>query len=74
MISGQSEYKQVLAEESELISETNLFISSLVPLKLVNINTNETVWENPDPSSVRFCRPILIEFSKETPEKYKWWK
>lgn len=67
--SGQSEYKQVLAEESELISDTNLFIASLVPLKLVNMNTNETVWENPVPSSVRFCRPILIEFSKETPEK-----
>ena len=29
------------------------------------------MWENPVPSSVRFCRPILIEFSKETPEKTK---
>lgn len=67
--SGQSEYKQILPEESELISDANLFISSLVPLKLIEVNTNKVLWENPVPSSVRFCRPILIEFSKETPEK-----
>ncbi|KAL4720538.1 hypothetical protein ACJJTC_001434 [Scirpophaga incertulas] len=33
------------------------------------MNTNEVLWNSPAPSSVRFCRPILIEFSKETPEK-----
>jgi hypothetical protein len=26
------------------------------------------VWKNPRPSSPRFCRPIKIEFLKETPE------
>ena len=39
--SGQSEYKQVLPEESEFISDANLFISSIVPLKLIDIDTNE---------------------------------
>lgn len=67
--SGQSEYKQPLSEESDLISDSNLFISSLVPLRLIDTNTNEVLWTNPVPSSVRFCRPILIEFSKETAEK-----
>lgn len=67
--SGQSEYKQVLTEENELISDANLFICSLVPIKLCNEDTKETLWQNPAPSSVRYCRPILIEFSKETPDK-----
>ena len=69
--SGQSEYKQKLPEESELISDANLFITSFVPIKLTDETTGTTVWQNPVPSSVRFCRPILIEFSKETPEKTK---
>lgn len=67
--SGQYEYKQILSGESELISDANLLISSLVPIKLINENTNDMIWQNPTPSSVRFCQPISIEFSKETPEK-----
>lgn len=66
--SGQSEYKQILSGEGEFISDANLLISSLVPLKLVEKGTKELIWQNPTPSSVRFCRPILIEFSKETVE------
>lgn len=62
--SGQSQYKQKLPEESELISDANLFITSLVPIKLINELTGDVVWQNPVPSSVRFCRPILIEFCK----------
>lgn len=65
--SEQCEYKQILAGESELISDANLLISSLVPIRLINEDTNDVIWQNP--SSVRFCRPISIEFSKETPEK-----
>lgn len=67
--SGQSEYKQVLLEESADISDANLFIVSLVPLKLVDEENNSVVWQNPTCSSVRYCRPILIEFAKETIEK-----
>lgn len=67
--SGQSEYKQKLPGESELISDANLFIASFVPIRLIDESTGRIVWQNPAPSSVRFCRPILIEFSKETPEK-----
>lgn len=67
--SGQSEYKQILSGESKLISDANLLIASLVPLKLVSEVDESVIWQNPSPSSVRFCRPILIEFAKETPEK-----
>lgn len=69
--SGQSQYKQILAEESETISDANLFITSLVPIRLVDVQSGSVVWQNPVPSSVRFCRPISIEFCKETPEKTK---
>ena len=69
--SGQSQYKQKLPEESELISDANLFTSSLVPIKLIDKVTGAVVWQNPAPSSVRFCRPICIKFCKEIPEKTK---
>lgn len=46
--------KQKLPEESELVSDANLFIASLVPLKLTNELTGDIVWQNPVPSSVRF--------------------
>lgn len=69
--SGQSEYKQVLPQESDLISDANMFISSFVPIKLIDEITGTILWQNPVPSSVRFCRPISVEFSKETPEKTK---
>lgn len=58
--SGQSEYKQVLPEESDLISDANLFIASLVPIRLIDETTNTVVWKNETCSSVRYCRPILL--------------
>ena len=42
-----------------------------MPIKLIDKVTGAVVWQNPAPSSVRFCRPICIEFCKETPEKTK---
>lgn len=62
-------HKQVLPEGSEFISDANIFISSIVFLKPVDININEIMLENPASLSIRFCRLILIEFSKETPEE-----
>ena len=69
--SGQREYKQILSGESQFVSDSNLLISSLVPIRLVDNVSKNIVWQNPVPSSVRYCRPISIEFSKETPEKTK---
>lgn len=64
--SGQSEYKQVLPEEREQISDANLFIVSLVPLRLVDEESKTVIWQNPTCSSVRYCRPISLELAKET--------
>lgn len=41
--SGQSEYKQPLANESEDISDGNLFITSLVPIRIVDRTSGSLV-------------------------------
>lgn len=46
--------------------EADLFCASLIPLYLKC--TEDTVWRNPVPSSVRFCRPLSIQGGKESPE------
>lgn len=69
--SGQSEYKQALPGETQLISDANLFIASLVPIKLIDLSTNLVVWQNTTCSSVRYCRPISMKFVKETPQQTK---
>lgn len=64
--SNQSQYKQKF---NELISsdqnESSIFMTSLVPLRLVT-EENIVVWENPSPSSTRYCRPIKFQFIKES--------
>ncbi|KAK9744409.1 hypothetical protein QE152_g7788 [Popillia japonica] len=78
--SGHNEYNRIPArnietEESEEdedcqnLSDANLFLFSLVPLRLVaNLNNSEAVllWENSKPSSTHFCRPIKFKYMKET--------
>lgn len=62
--SGHSQYKQTFENEGD--TDANIFLTSLVPLRL--IAADSIVWENPRPSSTRFCRPIRFIFSKETPD------
>jgi len=64
--SQQSQSKQLF--ESNEHSDANIFQSSLVPLRSIcNIdNKKKVVWQNPVPSSTRFCRPIRIRFLHET--------
>jgi hypothetical protein len=65
--SSQSTYKQ--KSEDTDFNDSSVFMSSLVPLKLVS--NHSTIWENPKPSSTTFCRPIKFEFCKETAEYVK---
>jgi len=61
--SQQSQFKQKFENNTD--SDANIFQSSLVPLRLVIIIDGEqkkVIWQNPVPSSVRFCRPIRIRF------------
>lgn len=60
--SQQNCYKQKFQKQGD--SDANVFISSMVPLRLTC--GTKTIWTNPTPSSPRFCRPIRIRFVKES--------
>ena len=62
--SGHSSYKQ--AFHGQNASDSSIFISTIVPLRLVC--GSKSIWENPRPSSTRFCRPLKMEFVKESTE------
>ena len=68
--SGQSEYKQGF--ENETSSDAQIFLTSLVPLQIVGLDDSSQkdiiLWKNPRPSSPRYCRPIRLQFLKETVE------
>lgn len=62
--SGHSSYKQ--AFHGSEASDAAVFITCLVPLRL--ISGAKIIWQNPRPASTRYCRPLKIEFIKETTE------
>lgn len=68
--SGHSLYKQTF--ENEENSDEYLFSISLVPLRLYSeANSEKILWQNPRPSSTRFCRPIKLMFRQETDQLTK---
>lgn len=68
--SSQSNYKQHFSNNS--ISDDCILITSLVPIQLVLREKNSThVWYNIKSSSPRLCRPIHLQFIKETSIKEK---
>jgi hypothetical protein len=53
------------------VSDSDTFITSVAPLQLYSTKISGDkiiLWQNPRPSSVRFCRPIWMQFKKETAE------
>jgi len=67
--SGHSQYKQNFDESNSTTNDSNLFTISLVP---INLSCNEEqIWQNPRPSSTRYCRPIKFEYAKETTKYVK---
>lgn len=62
--SGHSSYKQVF--HGIEASDSAVFITSIVPIRIVL--GEKVVWQNPTPSSTRYCRPLKIEFIKESSE------
>ena len=63
---SSQEYKQMFSEKDS--SDANVFFTSTVPLQLSVVNENHAdiiLWQNPRPSSPRFCRPIRLQFVKE---------
>lgn len=68
--SRQAQYKQKFDSDGE--SDANIFLSSFVPLRIVCGNDKKKIiWQNPTPSSPRFCRPIRFQFVKESTDVTK---
>lgn len=44
----------------------NLFLITIVPLRIVLENNNTIWWENAKPSSTRLCRPLTFYIKKKT--------
>jgi len=68
---GYSKYKPHSLEDD---SDSDIFITSVVPLQLHSTKTSGDKiihWQNPRPSSVRYCHPIQIQFKKETAQLAK---
>lgn len=68
--SNHSTYKQKYDNNEELLIDRNLFMTCLVPLQLFVYSDNGKiiVWQNSRFSSTRFCRPVRLQFIKETTE------
>ena len=67
--SSQSVYNQKFDEtdlEAGKYHEESLFQTAIVPLKLVISGVD--VWVNQKPSSSHFCRPLQLQYQKETKE------
>lgn len=62
--SQQMQYKMKFENEPD--TDANIFQSSVVPLQLIFGHEKKILWQNPIPSSPRYCRPIRIRFVKET--------
>jgi hypothetical protein len=68
---GHSECKQ---RSLEVASDNDVFATFVHPLQLYSIKTSgdkNILWQNTRSSSVRYCRPITIEFKKERAELVK---
>lgn len=65
---GQSQYKQKFKDPTNTqVSDAGLFVTTLIPLQLIS-NAGHPLWHNKAPQSVRSCRPLRIQFLKETNE------
>lgn len=63
--SSQSQYKQKFTDPNA--DDSSIFITSLVPIILYADDHPQNVfWQNMNPSSTTLCRPLRLQFQKET--------
>lgn len=60
--SGHSSYKQAFLNPEA--DDAAVFITCFVPLRLMY--KSKVIWQNPRPGSTRYCRPLKVEFIKES--------
>lgn len=70
--SGQSTYMQKFSHDFQQVSDSNLFMTSIVPLKITLAeDENFSVWINPRLSSTSYCRALRFQVAKEIPDLIK---
>lgn len=67
----QSRYHQLQANHD--FDDSSLLMTCFVPLQLYSGDKNNKLilWQNPKPSSTRYCRPCKLEYCKESIETIK---
>ena len=67
----QSVYRQKFSNGQS--TDESLFSISMVPIQIYDVNDNRkyVIWQNPAPSSTRYCRPLKFVFAKETVDVVK---
>lgn len=66
--SGFSNYNQKFTSNDNERNDSSIFATTVIPLRLIATNTNTILWNNYTPQSIRFCRPLKIEYVKESRE------
>jgi hypothetical protein len=64
--SGFSNYNQKFTSNDNERNDSSIFATTVIPLRLTNTNT--ILRNNYTPQSLRFCRPLKIEYVKESRE------
>lgn len=62
---GYSQYNQPLPKDC--VDDSDVFSSTLTPIQLFMLNDRSNIfWLNPMPQSIRYCRPLILQFIKES--------
>lgn len=68
--SNQSQYNQKFAGDGSVgndESDANLLATTVVPLRMADDDDESSIiWNNATPQSLRWCRPLRLQFKKET--------
>lgn len=62
---SHSQYKQKFQDQES--SDEHMMVTTIVPIRVITTN-NVLVWQNPRPSSPRYCRPLRLQMAPETSE------
>lgn len=66
---GQAQYKQKFPGDSDNLDDHSIFATTIIPLRITPSDAKDiALWDNPTPQSVRYCRPLRLQFIKETKE------
>lgn len=63
--SGQALYKQSFSDGNS--DDSSIFATTFTPLQIITAS-NDVIWLNPSPQSYRYCRPVHIQYQKESKE------